>query len=469
MTRLVVERLRVAGRRGRQLVSPFDLTLEAGRIACLIGESGAGKSLVCAAIAGTLSPELEAAGRIWIGGRAVSSLSALDRSRLWSRSLFLLPQEPWSALAPRRPAIAQVADMPRLHGRPAGLTHMLMERMGLSPKEDGDKRPAALSGGMAQRVAMAITLGAPAGLVLVDEPTKGLDAFRLSQVEAELRILAEDGRALLVVTHDMDLARRIADEVVIMRDGVVVERGHPSDVLVSPRQAFTQALLDAQPERWPVSGAIGGDSVLRADGLALRPARNAPVIASGLSLSIASGGITGLAGPSGSGKTTLGDTLLGLVEPASGRIQRSAQLRRQKLFQHPGAAFAPWRTIGATMSDGLQDQPAGVRLVERCRPLMRRLGVAEDLLGRLPKDVSGGELQRLSLIRALLARAGFIFADEPTSQLDVITQQQIAGLLREVAADGTAILLSSHNRPMLTKLAGSVIELGPELGGPKRS
>lgn len=460
MTRLRAEGLSVTDARGHRLVAPLDLALEPGRATCLVGESGAGKSLVCAAIAATLPPDLRAGGRLWLDGRDIAALPPAARPSLWARQLFLLPQEPWTALAPARAALPQVDDMRRIHGGPPGLAARLMERMGLRPGPDGAKRPGQLSGGMAQRVAMAIALGAPAGIVMVDEPTKGLDPRRRGQVEAGLRALLGEGRAVLLVTHDIALARAIGDEIVILREGEAVERGPPARVLAAPSHPFTRALLAAQPERWAKRKRAARPPMLEVTDLAIRPARGAPILASGLRFSMAAGGITGLRGPSGSGKTTLGDTLLGLTRPAHGRIEWIGGGTGQKLFQDPGMAFAPWRPIGATLADALAS--AGRRRAAvgaESGALLRRLNLSPALLARRPSAVSGGELQRLSLARALLARPRFIFADEPTSRLDAISQQALSHLLCDVADTGTAILLASHDQTLLARMADAVIAI----------
>jgi peptide/nickel transport system ATP-binding protein len=462
MSDLRIERLEIRDRQGRILLAALDLDLMAGRCLCLIGESGAGKSLVCAAVAGTLSSELSMSGRIWLRGREITRLSAAERQSLWGRDLFLLPQEPWTALAAARTARAQIGDMPRLHGGGAasGTVATLLERVGLVPLTDGPKRPSQLSGGMAQRVAIATTLGAPARLILVDEPTKGLDADRRALARDGMRSLLSEGRSVLLVTHDLELARQLGDETVVMRDGQVLERGPTSEVLTRPRHDFTRALLAAEPSGWAKRPSSASDVLVRATDLSIAAVRGGPVLVRDLSFSIAAGGITGLSGASGRGKTTLGDTVIGLRRRAAGTVTWERKAVVQKLYQDPGAAFAPWRMIGATMADALAGSgiPRG-RLADLCKPILVRLGLNEEMLDRRPGAVSGGELQRLSLARALLCRADLIFADEPTSRLDAVSQQRFIELLCKTAAAGTAILLASHDNELLAKSADRMIVL----------
>lgn len=185
------------------------------------------------------------------------------------------------------------------------------------------------------------------------------------------------------------------------------------------------------------------------------------MLARGLNFSVPSAGVLGLAGPSGSGKTTLGDTLLGLRPPAGGKLAWASPAGKvQKLYQDPGAAFAPWRTIRATLADSLSVTGRDGRDLDAlCRPLLVRLGLEAALLDRRPGAVSGGELQRLSLARALLCHPRLIFADEPTSRLDAITQKAFIDVLCEIAGEGTAIVLASHNRALLARIAGRTVSL----------
>jgi len=467
MTGLRVRDLVVRDRAGAALVQPLDLSVPSGGIVSLVGESGAGKSLICAAIAGTLSDALLASGRIWLQGRDASHD---DRRGLWARSLFLLPQEPWHALAPARRVLSQTADTPRIGGltrtQAAARALGLLRHLGLHADRDSGKRAWALSGGMAQRVAVAAAMGAPAPVVLVDEPTKGLDATLRDRVRDSLRALMEAGRAVVLVTHDLELAGELGGELVVMRDGAVVERGCAPDVLARPRHPFTRALVDAIPGRWRSDASAAGAPLVRVEGAALTAGPGGRRLVDRLDLSVARGEIVGLWGASGSGKTTLGDTMLGLRPLSAGTLRWSEPMQpgvRQKLYQDPGAMFAPWRPIRATMADvtprlGRARGDLG-RLLE---PLLDQLRLSPALLDRLPHAVSGGELQRLALARTMLARPAFLFADEPTSRLDPLTQRDVAALIATCAADGMAVLLASHNRDLIRALASRTVAIGDQ-------
>lgn len=465
---LAVERLSVRDAAGRALVAPFDLTLAVGGAATLVGESGAGKSLVCAAVAGTLPPGLLAAGRIWIGGRRAETLATRDRQALWARDLFLLPQEPWQALAPARRVLPQTADATRLSvGNRASARQAargLLARVGLDPEADGPKRPWQLSGGMAQRVAVAAALGVPAPLVLVDEPTKGLDVARRAQVRDGLLTLRRDGRALLLVTHDLRLARQLGGELLVMRNGDAVERGEAAAVLAHPAHPFTRALADALPYPHGDAAPPPGPALVRTEAISLRAGRKGPPLVQGMTTAIGAGEVVGLCGPSGSGKTTLGDTLLGLRRVQAGRVawrpDAARPAARQKLYQDPGAAFAPWRPLRASLADALAG--TGRRraaLPGMAAPLLARMRLDPALLDRRPAEVSGGELQRIAIARTLLGEPLFLFADEPTSRLDPLTEREVLLCLAELAAGGTACLLASHDPDVLGAMARRVIRL----------
>ena len=315
---LIVERLSVTDRSGRALISNVDLHLGQGAVHVILGETGAGKSIVCAAIAGTLPAELDISGSVVLGGRELTRLTGSERRARWSRDLFLLPQEPWNALAQTRTLQRQIADMPRLfdgagRGRANLVARGLLQRFGLSPVTDGAKLPCEISGGMAQRASIATALASPARLILVDEPTKGLDAACRAEIAAALRVLASEGRSIVAVTHDLSFARMLGGTLSVLRDGGVVETGPTADVLQAPRTDYVRDLVDAEPSRWPRRRYAPSDTILELDRATISVGEDRRPLITELSLSARAGEIVGLCGPSGCGKTTLGNVLLKLA------------------------------------------------------------------------------------------------------------------------------------------------------------
>lgn len=460
--RLVRVRLRQGPDSQAMLVQPVSLTLRPGHAVTLLGETGSGKSLLAQALIGTLPETLVAEGEVLLNGVSQLAQPPAVRRALWGRTVAVLPQEPWLALDPTMRAGAQVMETRWLVGGQPRRRAWQAAREALRSLDvlaAEPRLPGQLSGGMAQRVAFAAAHTGDAPLLVADEPTKGLDASRRDQVAALLGQHVQAGGALLTITHDPAVARALGGTVLVMRDGAVVEQGPAADVLSHPAHAFTQALLAADPAGWPCreGSRPPGPPVLSAREVAV--ARGGRVLFSGLSLELAAGEVVGLSGPSGCGKSTFGDVCLGLLSPAAGTVERPAvaPYRWQKLYQDPPAAFPPKVRLGTALRDVVRRHRCDPAEIP---PLLRRLGLDAALLDRLPSQVSGGELQRLALLRVLLLKPVFLFADEPTSRLDLLTQQETIGLLTAAARDqGCAVLLVSHDRALLDRVCDRVVTL----------
>ncbi|MDH2291346.1 ATP-binding cassette domain-containing protein [Cobetia sp. 10Alg 146] len=453
------------------LLAPVSLALKPGEPLVVIGETGSGKSLLAQALLGTLPRELVASGSLWLDGESYPLHTPENRRPLWGRRMAVLPQEPWLALDPLMKVIRQVGEAYRLvAGRPAQASHAAarsdLEQLGVAAASE--QLPGKLSGGMAQRVAFVAARAGGAPLLIADEPTKGLDAARVSEIgELLLKSLAETPRAgLMVITHDMALAHQIGGRLMVVRKGQVIEQGATRDVLAAPTHAYTRRLVNAAPQAWPEvafkpaadsasrDGKAAGDTILRAENLTI--ARGGTSLLRDVELSVKGGEIIGIQGASGCGKSSLGDALLGLLAPHSGRVlQYAERLEYQKLYQDPVATFPPRRTLGRL----LKDLSARHRLDDSQLPqLMAQLSLAPELLSRLPGQVSGGELQRFALLRLMLIKPRFVFADEPTSRLDPLVQQEvIACMVKMVREQGTALVLVSHDAALLRKVADRVL------------
>ena len=463
MILLEIQNAAVSG--GEARVAPLSFTLRPGEPFTLLGETGSGKSLLAQSVIGTLPAGLRASGTLIIDGTP-HDLASRPAKALWGHTLGILPQEPWLALDPTMRAEQQVAEGYRFVRGNDKATAMRAARddlRDLGVEQAARRLPQALSGGMAQRVAFAAARAGGANIIVADEPTKGLDVARRDEVIALLMREVRAGGGLLTITHDIELARQIGGEVAVMLHGKIVERGRAEQVLNAPRHPYTRRLLAADPSRWPPQQPRPhGDSVVL-EARSLGKSRGGRQLFSNRSLRIHAGEVIGITGPSGCGKSSFGDILLGLLSADVGEVRRDPQLaavKYQKLFQDPPSAFAPKVTLRQTLDDVVR-----LHRLDRARiaPLMARLKLLPALLDRCPGEVSGGELQRFALLRVLLLDPVFLFADEPTSRLDLLTQRQTMELLVEVAAEqNCALLVVSHDEALIEHISHRRIRFGEE-------
>ena len=441
---------------GRALLQGISFRLHAGEALSLVGESGAGKSLLAQAIMGNLPPALRASGSITIDGVTTRAEDAASRRSLWGRKLALLPQEPTVALNPLQRVAPQLAEVyTLLHGQPQGeaaaRAQQELARAGLG--QATAHYPWQLSGGMAQRAVAAITLAGGAPVLMVDEPTKGLDNHWRDRTVEVFRSVLQAGGCLLAITHDMAVAQALGGQVIVLRHGQAVEQGAIGKVAAQPQHPFTRQLMDADPARWlPFAAPQAGESVVEARGIS--KTYGAQQLFAPMDLQIRSGERVAVQGPSGTGKSTLGNVLLGLLPPDTGSVARSQGLRPhafQKLYQDPVGSFAPHITLAQSLRDAARLHRCDWKAVQR---RLEQLRVPESLLERKPEQVSGGELQRIALARVLVAQPALLFADEPTSRLDPITQQEaIQILLSATQETGAALMLVTHDEHLAAAVA----------------
>ncbi len=441
---------------GRMLLQGCSFELRAGERLTLVGESGAGKSLLAQAITGTLPDVMQASGQVQIVGRETNGQRTLTQP-LWGQQIVMLPQEPWTALNPVMRLRTQVAEAGRYAaGRrwPDALAQADRHLTALGLAHAGRQWLHQVSGGMAQRVGMACASQSDARVLVADEPTKGLDAGACEQVAQLLADAQRRGQALLTITHDLDLALRLGGRVAVMRQGRIVEAGDVAAVLSAPQHGYTRELIAAQPRHWPslapVREAATHEVVVSAEQVGVSFGERA--VLQGASLPIAEGESVAVVGPSGCGKTTLGNVMVGALTPRQGTVRRCAGVpawRFQKLYQDPVASFAPGQTLRRGIHDLLQLHRLDATPTAHW---LQRLRLSDELLDRLPGEVSGGELQRLAILRAMLLRPVFVFADEPTSRLDALTQREtMAALCEAMAEGGCAMLLVSHDPDLARK------------------
>jgi peptide/nickel transport system ATP-binding protein len=419
-------------------------------------------------------------------------------------------QEPMTALNPVVTCGEQIDEMLREHVRMDAdarfqtILHM-MARVNLpDPERLYRSYPHQLSGGQRQRIVIAIALVLKPALLICDEPTTALDVTTQAEVLKLIRELqAENGTAVLFITHDFGVVADIADRVVVLRLGHVVEAGRKEDVLKRPQHPYTRSLMAAVPPLNPKTRPTRADAatLLSATDVSKSfvrgqwPARKTTVAAvKQVSLSVAAGETVGVVGESGSGKSTFARCVARLVEPSGGTIvvnsrnitylkaRQLVPVRHdvQVIFQDPYRSLNPRQTVGASIVEGPLNFGVSAAIAwQRAESLMKQVRLQPDALSRYPKEFSGGQRQRIAIARALACQPRLIIADEPVSALDVSVQAQILQLLEDIQSQtGVGILFITHDLRVASQLCdrivvmrdGQVVEQGTTLevfGSPK--
>lgn len=504
-TILSVQNLDVTFRTGKDrsfhAVRGASLELHKGETLALVGESGSGKSVTAMSIMQLLPKnvtEYGSATRItYNGGNLIGAGDAVMRS-VRGRHIGMIFQEPMTALNPLHTIEKQIAEMLAMdpiaaRARVIELLKLvgldkLTERLGAYPHE--------LSGGQRQRVMIAMALANNPDILIADEPTTALDVTVQAQILELMQELQEKlGMAILLITHDLTIVKKMADRVAVMQRGEIVEQGATLDVFEAPQHAYTKRLLAAQPKGTPQPVPEGAQTVMQADGIKVHfPIRKGFFgrvsdyvrAVDGVSLDIRAGETLGIVGESGSGKSTLGFALLRLIasqgtiklngqniEALSGKPLRDLRADMQIVFQDPFSSLSPRMSAADIIGEGLKIHRPKLTAKERediVIAAMKDVQLDPETRHRYPHEFSGGQRQRIAIARALVLAPKFLVLDEPTSALDMSVQAEVVDLLRDLQQRrNLAYMFISHDLRVVKALAhhvlvlkdGKVVEGGP--------
>jgi microcin C transport system ATP-binding protein len=503
---LDIENLQIGFRHGDELklvVHGAHLRIRQEETLALVGESGSGKSVTAQSIL-RLIPETLISyprGRVLFQGRDILAMNGSELRALRGSHIGIIFQEPMTSLNPLHTVEKQLGESLFLHqgisGTKAGEVSLeWLGRVGLrDPRNKMKAFPHQLSGGERQRVMIALALLNRPKLLIADEPTTALDVTIQAQVLSLIKGFQKElGMAVLFITHDLGIVRRVADRVAVMRDGVILEEKGVEQIFASPEHSYTKSLLETEPRSDPPPTDLAPPVVLRAEGLKvwfpiqrgfLRVTHGYVKAVDGVSFTIRKGQTLGVAGESGSGKTTLGRALLRLIR-SEGEVHlegvpvhsagedelRALRRSMQIIFQDPFGSLNPRMSAEQIIGEGLVVHGIGDpadrqrRIVEA----MREVGLDPAERHRYPHEFSGGQRQRIALARALVLKPTLLVLDEPTSSLDRTIQFQVIELLKSLQQrHGLSYIFISHDLKVLKSLCheiaimkeGKIVEAGP--------
>ena len=491
-----------------QAVDGVNFDLAAGEVLAIVGESGSGKSVATQTIVGlTRSPNTRVEGSACLGGAELIGAPEAELRKVRGARIGMVFQDPMTSFNPVYRIGNQIVEAIRAH-RPgladAEARALAVETLGAvgmpDPEHRADRYPHEFSGGMRQRAMIAMALALEPEILIADEPTTALDVTIQAQILELLRRLnRERNLATILITHDLGVVAEVADRVLVMQEGKIVERGGLDEIFYSPKDPYTRKLLGAVvrlDQVPPLRPARGGGPLLEVTDLVKHfPVKRGLLIdrevervraVDGVSFSVVPGETLGLVGESGSGKSTLSRTVLQLLAPTSGSVRfegreiaglsrremRPLRAEMQMIFQDPYASLNPRKRIGQIVGEPLrlQGQASRAELRKQVQSLLDHVGLSPAHYQRYPHEFSGGQRQRIGIARALALRPKLIVADEPVSALDVSIRAQILELLSNLQEEfGLTYVFVAHDigvvRHISDRIAvmheGKIVEQGP--------
>ncbi len=482
----------------------INFDLDKGEILCIVGESGSGKSMSANAVMGLLPQGVKPVrGTITFDGRPILGLPEKEMLKLRGSRISMIFQEPLSALNPLMRVGAQIAEVFEAHGalnaserRARAL--QLLEEVGI-PDPDAAVRayPFQLSGGQRQRVMIAMALALEPDILIADEPTTALDVTTQAQILKLIEDLrARRGMAVIFITHDFGVVADIADRVIVMQTGEIVETGTADEVLLKPQHPYTRALIDAIPRltqrreaeeqtRAPILTVEGLTKTFSTGAGTLFGKRRVVKAVQDVNFQLYAGETIGIVGESGSGKSTVGRCIVRLLTPDAGRVMvdgadiahmsgsdlRDKRRKLQMIFQDPYSSLNPRARVSRILTEGLIAYGTDRHTAQsRARELLELVGLDASAMQRFPHEFSGGQRQRIGIARALALDPKIIIADEAVSALDVSIQAQVLDLLADLKTRlDLSMLFITHDLRVAARICdriivmqkGQIVEAGP--------
>lgn len=457
-------------------VKGISFEIKAGEIMAIVGESGSGKSMTALSIIGLLKKHAEIQGSIRLEGTDLLALDKKRRHACMGDEIAMIFQEPMTSLNPVMRVGKQVDEILRLHpdcmeegkcsktDRKRRVLEIFAKVDLPDPEEIYYKYPHELSGGMRQRIMIAMATVCRPKLLIADEPTTALDVQTQEQILKLLKkINKESNISILMISHDLNVVANLAERIIVMNRGEIVEQGETKQVLQAPEHEYTKKLLASVPKGKKASSDISEEVVIAAQDLSIyyQEGRKRHFVINHLNFEIRKGEILGLVGRSGLGKTTISKTILGIHHNYTGSYVNRAR-HSQMIFQDPFSSLNPAKTIGWILEEPLRVRTnmdsAGRR--KKVMEMLGKVGLSEEYYRRKPNELSGGQRQRVSIALAIIGGADFIIADEPVSALDVTIQAQILELLLQLQKEfGLSMLFISHDIHVIEKMCDRVLKI----------
>lgn len=461
-----------------KVVHHFNLSMEEGQIVGIVGESGSGKTMSALALCGLLARhDMNKRGEILFDGLELLSCSRQKMRQLQGNEISIIFQEPMTSLNPVKKIGWQVEEALRLHTDLSKeecyerAIWALKEAELPEPEKVYEQYPHELSGGMRQRVMIAAAIVCNPRILVADEPTTALDVTIQEQIiRLLLKLNREHKTAILFISHDLSLVRKLCHRVVVMQNGYIVEQGDTEDIFRHPQQEYTKRLIAAIPgceEEKEEKDFSGSEVLLEAEDIRVSyyptsgifGKRQEKQVLKGVELTLHKGEVLGLVGESGCGKSTLARVLVGLHKSYGGRLQTAAGGVRM-VFQDPYSSLNPSKTIGWILEEPLRVKGGFTKAQrkQRVAEMLTRVGLEEAMAERYPRQLSGGQRQRVCIGLALMSEPEVLIADEPVSALDVTIQAQILKLLQQLKEEmGLAILFISHDLRVVYQICDNVM------------